>query len=280
MRSLLYCPANSPKMLTHVGIYGADAIVFDLEDAVTEDEKDEARDLLVEYLSHMDYGEAELIVRINSFDSVYGKADLQAMIPLHKAIIRIPKVETAAEIRHTEAYVQELEKQYSLTPGSTKFHILLETPLGIERAFSLAGASDRIAALAFGAEDYCRATGIKRIGEPYALDYVRSRLVSAAGAYGIACFDSVWGVLSDSEGLEKESHRSRTLGFNGKSVIHPDQVAIVNRIFSFSEEEILWARRILHEAANGVSEVDGRMVDVPVIAQARRIINESGEEST
>lgn len=272
MRSLLYCPANTPKMMIQAGIYGANAIVFDLEDAVAPEEKDEARILLSEFLKSMDFGDAGLIVRINALDSPYWEQDLQTLIPLQRAVIRLPKIERPEEVVRADRSISSLEEESGIPAGWTKLHILLETPLGIENAFAIAAGSKRIEAIAFGAEDYCSSTGIRRTGEPYALDYVRSRIVSAAGSYGLACYDAVWGVLSDPERLEQEARRARALGFDGKSVIHPDQIEIVNSVFSCTDEELSWAKRIMDKSSNGVSEIDGRMIDAPVVAQARRIL--------
>ncbi len=160
-----------------------------------------------------------------------------------------------------------------ITEGSTKFQLLLETPSGIENAFKIAAASGRSTALTFGAEDYCASTGILRTGEPFAFDYVRSRIVCAAAAFGLASYDTAWGILNDPVGLERESRRSRILGFNGKSVIHPDQIDIVNSVFSYTEEEVSCARRMIVNCSRGVSVIDGRMIDPPVIAQAKRILD-------
>ncbi|MCF7942416.1 MAG: CoA ester lyase [Spirochaetia bacterium] len=272
MRSLLYCPGNTPSMLTQAGIYGSDAIVFDLEDAVAPEQKDEARVLCGAYLASFDYGDTSCIVRINGLDTDLWLADLSAVVPSARVIVRIPKVEQPRQVEQVCEALERIESEYALPAGSTKLHLLLETPQGIEQAFVLAGSSPRVTALAFGAEDYCSATGIRRYGEPFALDYVRSRLVSAAGAYGIACFDTVWGMLSDHEGLQREAERSRALGCSGKSVIHPDQVAIVNAVFSATIEEIDQARRILERADTALSQLDGRMIDAPVLSQARRIL--------
>ncbi len=273
MRSLLYCPADTPKMMLQAGIYGADAVIFDLEDSVASDNKDQARILLAEFLKNIDMEGVKTIVRINSLSSGEWERDLQAVVPLSKAIIRLPKVEKASDVETFSQAVSAIEKTAGITEGSTKFQLLLETPSGIENAFKIAAASGRSTALTFGAEDYCASTGIPRTGEPFAFDYVRGRIVCAAAAFGLACYDTAWGILNDPAGLERESRRSRILGFDGKSVIHPDQIDVVNSVFSYTEEEVSRARRVLENCSRGVSVIDGRMIDPPVITQAKRILD-------
>jgi len=284
MRSWLYCPADSPKKILNAGIYGADGIVFDLEDSIAAEAKDQARILICELLKTHNFGDAALAIRINSIkgDETCWREDLSACVEAYnrekQLIIRVPKVETSGDIQLISQELDLLEKQYSIAQGSISLQCILETPLGVEHAFLIAGASSRIKALSFGAEDYCTAMGIKRYGESFVLDYPRSRISAAAAAMGIEAYDTVWGAYKDSDGLRTDAQRGRALGFCGKSVIHPDQVSMVNEVFSWEEADVLWAEKVISSAAEqGKSAVglDGIMIDKPVLERARRIMRES-----
>jgi citrate lyase subunit beta / citryl-CoA lyase len=275
MRSWLYTPGNNPKMIINAPLYGADGLVFDLEDAVAADQKEEARYLLAQAFSDEIIPAAVSAVRINGMESLYWQEDLCELIPAGVRMIRIPKIEKPEEVREICSFIGSLEKQEGKPIGSVKIHCLLETPLGVENAFALGGSSPRITTYCFGAEDYCLAVGINREKALYPLDYPRSRITSAAGAFGYGTSDSVWGFLNNPDGLEEDALRSYRLGFEGKSVIHPDQIETVNRIYSPSEEDISRAGRILKTAANmsgGAASVDGQMIDRPVIRKAERIL--------
>lgn len=283
-RCWLYVPGNSLKMLRNATLYGVDGLVPDLEDSVPRDQKDESRILLGKILSETDYGEAILAVRINGLESPWWRDDLESLTGLFSAgkvrLLRVPKVEGPETIREVGGYLEGLEKRAGLEPGSLGIQGILETPSGVEQAFAAAAASPRVRALCFGAEDYCASLGLDRYGEEYILDYPRSRIACAAAAAGIPAYDTVWGAYQDEEGLKRDALRGRSLGFSGKSVIHPSQIETVREIFSPTEKELLWAQRVLtaaeksHEGSLGV---DGIMVDKPVIARAKRILQERPE---
>lgn len=287
MRSWLYCPGNSPRMMLNAGVYGADGIVFDLEDAVPAGDKDQARILLAQMISDVDYPGTGLAVRINGLDTQWWKDDITCCaeavaragrnIPLQ---FRIPKIESENAVSAVERFLARLENALNLEAGRFMIQCIMETPLGVERAFMAAGASARISGISFGAEDYCTALGVHRYSEPYVLDYPRSRVAAAAAAFGIEAYDTVWGAYKDIEGLQADALRARMLGFSGKSAIHPGQVSIINRVFSPSEEEISWAESILEKAGDaeggGTGSLDGVMIDKPVVLRARRILAEAG----
>ncbi len=284
MRSWLYCPADSPKKIINAGIYGADGIVFDLEDSVASEAKDQARILLGELLKTYDFGDAHLAVRINSMnaDEEHWRENLLVCAEGNSRekplMIRLPKVESPDDIRLICEELCTVEKCCGIVSGSIRLQCILETPLGVENAFLIARASKRIQAISFGAEDYCTIMGIKRYGEAFVLDYPRSRISAAAAAFGIEAYDTVWGAYKDIEGLRADAQRGRDLGFCGKSVIHPDQVQVVNEVYSWEEKDVLWAEKVISAAAgkaNGVAGLDGIMVDKPVLERARRIIRES-----
>ena len=235
---------------------------------------------MAEMLKELDFGKAVLAVRINGLDTSWWREDLSGLIEAGLRLFRLPKIETPSQIRMAEGEIQRLETVLNIPTGTVKLQCILETPGGIENAWAIAGTSSRMESLSFGAEDYCTALGIMRPGPGYALDYPRSRVAAAAAAYGQAAVDTVWSDFSDTPGLEEDAGRSRHLGFSGKSVIHPDQIEVVNRIFSPSSREIEWARRVLTGLVSGDSDQlvagafgsGGAMVDRPVIRRAERVL--------
>ncbi len=275
MRSWLYCPGNKPKMIINAGLYGADGLVFDLEDAVAPDQKQEARFLLAQAFRDEIVPVGISAVRINGPDTDDWKKDLDEMIPAGALIIRIPKVESSDQIRGISDRIDSIESGNGITPGNVVIQCILETPLGVENAFRIGSSSDRIRSYSFGAEDYCAAVGINRGPDLYPLDYPRSRISSAAANFGYEAIDTVWGFLNDTAGLEADAARARSLGFVGKSLIHPDQIEVVNKLFSPTPDELSAARRILEKAttmSDGATSLDGRMIDRPVILRAERIL--------
>ncbi len=281
MRSWLYTPANNPRMIIQAGIYGADGIVFDLEDSVTPDHKNEARILLGEALKELKYGR-KTAVRINGIDTPWWKKDLAAVVSAGVRIIRLPKVERGKDVEMVSRELDGLEESYALAAGVVRIQCILETPEGIEEVFNIGRASSRVEALSFGAEDYCASLGILRRGPAFVLDYPRSRIVNAAAALGLEAVDTVWSDFRDVKGLEADAVRARQLGFSGKSVIHPDQIKIVNEIFAVTPEEAAWAEGVLAGTENitsGVLSIDGCMVDLPVIKQAKRVLEKQDKQS-
>ena len=281
MRSALYCPADIPRMMIQAPVYGADAIVFDLEDAVGSEDKDQARLLLSEFLQRGELcvsGVTEdplIMVRINGYHTDLWKDDLRMLVDAGVRDFRLPKVASPDEVRMVADHLVSLEASVGALDGSTPFQSIIENPLGVELAFAIASASSRVSGLVFGAEDYCAATGIDRSGPVWVLDYPRGRIVNAAAACGLPAFDSVWSRLDDPAGLQEEAVRARDLGFQGKSVIHPGQIPIVNEVFTPVHDAIVSAQRIVKEYTQvhgSAASVDGRMVDKPVMLQAIRVL--------
>lgn len=281
MRSWLYTPANTPHRMIQAGMYGSDGIIFDLEDAIALSEKVEARLLLAEMLPvirrnlEATHPLVRIAIRINGLDTPYWQEDLDALLARGAAIIRVPKIEHAGHIEEIDGYLSGLESALDREVGSTKLQVLLETPRGVEEAFHIGDASQRVIAFGFGAEDYCTALGIHRSGDRVALDYPRARIASAAAACCIEAYDAAYGFLDNEEQLVHECCHAKALGFHGKSAIHPKQIAVINREFSFSPNEFIEAKAImesLEKQKGGVSTVEGRMIDAPVIAWAQMVL--------
>lgn len=285
MRSWLYTPANTPNRMIQAGMYGSDGIIFDLEDAVALSEKDEAR-LLLESMLPLIRGSLEtthptvkIAVRINGLDTPYWQDDLRAVVSAGGTIIRVPKVESAAQVEEIAHALSLLEAELHIPDGRVLLQVLLETPRGVEEAFRIGEASPRVIAFSFGAEDYCSALGIHRNGPTFALDYPRSRIASAASGCGIEAYDAAFGFLDNTEGLALECVHAKALGFHGKSAIHPKQVVAINGEFSFSDQEVREAQAImdsLEKNKGGVLSLEGRMIDKPVIAWAHRVLAAGG----
>lgn len=277
-RSMRFIPGNSPAMLKDAFIYGADALMFDLEDSVSPLEKDAARQLVYMALKTIDYSPCERVVRINALSSAHGHADVEAMVAAGVDVIRMPKTETAQDVLDCEAAIVAAELKYNRAPGSVGILAAIESAQGVLNAIEIAKCSKRLVGIALGAEDFCADLGVRRSAEGSELQLARQTIVLAAKAAGIDAFDTVFSNVADEEGLVAETMKIKALGFTGKSVIHPRQIEPVHRVFAPTEEEIRQAQRLivaLQEAerrGSGVVAVDGKMIDRPVVLRAQRTL--------
>ncbi len=278
-RSMLYIPANNPAMIQDAFIYGADTILFDLEDSIAISEKDAARELLIEALNSLNFNNTEIAVRINSLDSKFGLKDLKSIVPIGPDIIRIPKIETKEQIIKIDKLITKLERKANLQPGFIEIMAMIETAKGVLNLEKIVASSERLSALTLGAEDLTTDMGIKRTSLGRELFLTRSKIALVAAAYKINAIDTVFSDFNDLNGLKKETLQSKELGFTGKAVIHPRQVDIVNHVFTPSQEEIEDAKEIVRQASQaeefgkGVIAVKGKMVDLPILNRAKEIIN-------
>lgn len=277
MRTLAFLPGNTPNMLINGDTLGADALILDLEDAVSPAEKDSARILVRNFLANQKKRRQIYIVRINATDTEYWKDDLKAILPVKPDYIMPTKVSGAPMLTELSDYIKELEEQFGIEKNTVRLIPLLETALGIERAFEIATFSDRIAGFALGAEDLTADLQCKRTKEGQEISYARMRVVCAARAAGIEVFDTPFTDVDDVEGLCVDAQKAKDLGFSGKLVISPRHIDYVNDIFSPSEEEIEYAKAVLNvirEAkaqGKGVVSFRGKMIDAPIVARARQV---------
>ena len=273
----MFVPGNNPGMMADAHIYGPDSIMLDLEDSVTMAEKDAARLLVYNALKSIDYGNTEMVVRINPLSTPYGRKDVEAVVKAGVDVIRMPKTETAAEVRELEAEILKVEEEIGAV-GRTQIMAAIESALGIVNAYEIATASNRMMGIALGAEDYSANLKTNRTPGGAELLLARETIVVAARAAGIACFDTVYSNLDDMETFRKEVELIKTLGFDGKSIINPRQIEVVNSVFVPTEKEINKARAVIagiKEAkakGSGVISVNGKMVDRPVVIRAERTI--------
>lgn len=279
MRSILFCPANNPKLYYTSSFYNPDCIIFDLEDSIELSEKDAARDLLVEAIKFLDFGNIDIFVRVNSITTPFFEEDIKAIIPAGIRNIRLPMSQTKEDVIKLDELISSVEEEYNIEPGSTKIQIGIETPKGILNALEMAGASERIIGISFGAEDYTASLGVDRTKEGSELLFARNMIANVASMYGIVATDAVWADINDTDGFIKEIKEVKALGFNSKSCIHPLQIAILHNTLKPTEEQIKQAKIILDavEKANiengGVISVNGKMIDVPVITKAKKTMS-------
>lgn len=276
-RTMMFVPGANAAMLRDAPLYGADSVMFDLEDAVSLNEKDSARTLVHFALKTFDYSAIETVVRINGLDTV-GALDIEAMVLAGVNVIRLPKTETAQDIIDVAAVITQVEEENDLPVGTTKMMAAIESAEGVLNARDIATASDRLIGIALGAEDYVTNIKTRRYPDGQELLFARSMILHAARAAGIAAIDTVFSDINDTDGFLAETTRIKQLGFDGKSVINPRQIPLVNGIYAPSKaeiqqaKEVIWAIREAESKGSGVISLNGKMVDKPIVERAERVI--------
>ncbi|WP_304976264.1 citrate (pro-3S)-lyase subunit beta [uncultured Muribaculum sp.] len=276
-RTMMFVPGNNPGMMADAHIYGPDSIMLDLEDSVSMMEKDTARLLVYNALRTIDYGDTEMVVRINPLNTPYGKKDIEAVVKAGVHVVRMPKTETADEVREVEAEIEKVEREIG-AEGRTRIMAAIESALGVVNAYDIAISSPRMMGIALGAEDYCANLKTQRSKEGDELRLARETIVVAARAAGIDAVDTVFSNLNDMETFRREVEYIKTLGFDGKSIINPRQIEVVNEVFTPTEKDIEKAKAIvaaIKEAEKkglGVIALNGKMIDRPVVIRAERTI--------
>lgn len=277
-RSMLFLPGNNPNMLINAGCLGADAVIFDLEDAVSPAEKDAARILVRNTMRYMDLDGCEIVVRINSVDTDFWRKDLDTVIPCKPDVILLPKSAEPADIRLVDEYISALEEKLDLQRGGVQIMPLIETAMGVENAFAIASSCKRVCALFLGAEDLTADLQCKRTKEGREIEYARQRLVVAARAAGVDVYDTPFTDVNDDEGIVTDARLAKALGFTGKASISPRHVDVINEVFSPTLAEIEYAYevveaiRVAKEMGKGAVSLRGKMIDAPIVARAERTI--------
>ena len=277
-RTIMFVTGNNPAMVKDAGIYGADSIMFDLEDAVSMAEKDAARFLVAEAIKTQDYGDAELVVRVNGQDTPFYRNDVLAMVKAGIEVIRLPKAESADMIKKLEQDVLEAEKKFNREIGSTHLMAAIESAKGVLNAPEIASASERMIGIAISAEDYTTDMKTHRYPDGAELEFARNMVLHAARAAGIAAFDTVFSNMDDTEGFYRETRYIHQLGFDGKSLVNPRQIPMVNEVYAPTKPEIEKAKDVIfaiEEArakGSGVISMNGQMVDRPVVLRAQRVM--------
>ena len=274
-RSVLFSPGDRPSLLRKAPGAGADVLVFDLEDAVAPERKDEARDTVVEVLSDAEFDpDAEVTVRVNPGDA--GIDDVAAVCTDHPPdALVVPKATNADEVTRVADAAREAGADCPVIA-------IIESAAGVLAAPEVASADDTTA-LVFGAEDFAADVGATRTDDGTEVLYARERVVVAAAAAGIDAIDTLHVDYRDDDGLREDATFGRRLGYDGKLAIHPTQVPIINDAFSPDSEDVAWAKKVLRardEAdaeGRGVFGVDGEMIDAPLVKQAENILDRAGE---
>ena len=274
-RSLLFIPSNNPAMLQNADIFGADSVIFDLEDAVNITEKDNARNLLYFYLNAHKNQPMEVVVRINGLDTKYYQEDLEKIVSDNIDTIMLPKA-TIEYVNELDKILTEIENRKQM---SKKIKVLpiIELAISVLQVETIASLN-RVDGILLGAEDLTSDMEVVRTKQAAEIEYPRARVAMACKAYKIDAIDTPFTDVTDNEGLRIDASHAMQLGMNCKAAIHPNQLDTINEVFMPSSTQILWASRVMkaNEDANakglGVFSLDGKMVDKPVLDRARKIL--------
>lgn len=277
-RTMMFMNAQKPGLIKDAYIYGVDSIMLDLEDAVAENQKDSARFSLYHALKTIDYGDTEVIVRINGLDTPHWQEDIRCAVAGGADGVRIPTCESAQDVKTVEEHVLAAEKEFGVEEGRTLIMAALESPKGVLNAYEIASASDRLFGIALSAGDFHRSMHTHYAPGGIELNTARNLIVMSARAAGVQCFDTVFTNLDDEEGFENEVRMIHDMGFDGKSLINPRQIAFVHQTLAPTPKEIATAEtyvRTYEEQSKlgvGVYTVNGKMVDIAFIKDASRVI--------
>jgi citrate lyase subunit beta / citryl-CoA lyase len=274
-RSALYMPASNARAMEKAKTLDADVVIFDLEDAVAPEQKEEARTRVCVALQDGGYGRRELVVRINGLDTAWGKDDVSIVAKAGPSAILVPKASTADRLREAAALLSD-------SPASLQLWAMVETPLAILNIAEMAAVAKepggRLSCFIIGPNDLVKDTRAELDANRTAALYWLSATVTAARAYGVDVLDGVYNDFQDLEGFEAECRHGRMLGMDGKTLIHPTQIDAANRVFMPDEEQVAWARRILaafaepENANKGVIKIDGKMVELLHAEMAKRTV--------
>jgi citrate lyase beta subunit len=280
MRSLLYVPGISERMILKARDSAADGLILDLEDAVTPDRKLEARATVVRSLNEIDFGGKEIFVRINALATEWGLEDARAVVAVGAPGLVIPKCESVEEVT-TVAPVMQSRYHQPIGGQTRKLLCLIETPRGVFASREIAESNELLAGLMFGAADLARDLGAILSEDETEVSFARSHVLLAARAAGVAAYDSPHFAIEDLEGLRRRSQAARNLGYDGKTAIHPSHIETINEIFAPTAEQIAEAERVIKamEAAQaegrGVIRLNGKMVDQVQLSAARKVLEKA-----
>lgn len=277
-RTMMFVPGNNPSMIKDAGIYGADSIMLDLEDAVSLTEKDAARMLVYNAIKTVDFGGSEIVVRINGQDTPFYEEDVKAMVRAGVDVIRLPKTESAAMIQKLVKDMEQAEEEYDIKKDSIGVMAAIESAKGVLNAPEIATATPLMMGLAVSGEDYTADMHTRRYPDGRELEFARNMVLQAARAADVYAFDTVFSNMNDPEGFYRETNYIYELGYDGKSLVNPRQIEMVNKVFNPTKDEIENAMAVqsaIREAkakGSGVISMNGKMVDKPVVEKANRVI--------
>ncbi len=276
-RSLIFVPGNNSRFLEKAKILDADIICFDLEDSVPDDEKVNARKLIKSVLKSRKSYKSPIFVRTNSPNSGKILSDLKEIIQKGIDGIVIPKVNNIKEMKKIEKILSNLEKTRKLKP--IQIIPSIESAEGVVKTYEIASFGKRVSAVVFGVFDLLNDLGVEYVKDSESERYSRRKISVDAHAAGVAVIDAIWQDIKDSEGLEKDCKLGKSLGYNGKSIIHPDQIPIVHKSFYPNKNEISWAEKVCKiylestKKGKGATTVDGKMIDEVHFKQAKALLD-------
>lgn len=278
LRTLLFVPGVQERMIERARDLSPDAIVFDLEDSVPPAEKARARELVRQAIPRFTRPGRQIWVRVNSTYSLLAKDDIRSVLAPELDGVLLPKADSASIVRYVDGLLRDQEARAGIESGRTKLITAIESAAALLAAAEIGRACGRVVALAFGGEDYAADLGINRTPGGGELAYARGVIGVAARAAGILALDTVYPILHDTAALVREAEFARQAGFQGKLLIHPEQIEPVSRVFTPSDAEISFARRVIDaykqaaEQGVGALQVDGTMIDAPVVKRAERLL--------
>ncbi len=278
-RALLYMPGDDRRKIEKATTLAVDCICMDMEDGVAITRKVEARAVIAQAMKELNFGNSERCIRINSFGSGFEKFDLAAAVATNPEAIVVPKVEAAAQVRSISEYIEMYELSAKMEVGTIRMLVGVETAKGILNLKEIAEADKRLEAIIFGAEDFAASVGATRTREATEVLYARSAVVAACAANELQAIDMVYIDFHDVEGLRLEAEQGARLGFSGKQIIHPNQVAAVQEAFTPSDEAIEYAQRVVRTFAasqregRGAFALDGKMIDMPLLKNAQNVLD-------
>ena len=277
-RSYLFVPGNNPSMIQTADVFGADAVIFDLEDSVHVNEKDNARSLVRDYLATHPVLPKKIVIRMNAMNTPFYEADLNHLLSDRIDAILLPKARRDDIVLLTNIMKQICSKKRLIKP--INIIALVELASSLLEVESIV-AIDGVEGVLFGAEDFASDMEIKRSETGEEIFYPRARIACACKAYGIEAIDTPYTDVLNDEGLIQDAQKAQGLGMTGKAAIHPRQIEAIHTVFSPSKDQILWARKVLQalkEAKDkglGVFSLDGKMIDKPIIERAKTIIHKA-----
>lgn len=277
-RALLYTPGDDQKKIQKATTLGVDAICMDMEDGVAINRKVDARETIAQALNSVDFGRAERLARINPVGSGMETADLETVLPSRPDGIVLPKVERADQVQWVSQKIAAAEKRLGWPDKSIRMLVVVESAIGIINLREIAGADDRLDGLIFGSEDLASDLGAIRTQEAWEVFYARSAVVTHAAAFGLQAIDMVYINFQDQAGLRAEARQGAQMGYSGKQIIHPNQVMPVQEAYTPDDEAIASAQRLVtafeesQRAGAGAFALDGKMIDLPIVKAAQRIL--------
>jgi citrate lyase beta subunit len=283
-RSLLFMPGDSPRKMEKASTWEVDTVILDLEDGVAQNRKAEARASVAEALLNLNFGQRERLVRLNHLRTGLVAREIAATVVSRPDGYVMPKAEDPNDLHTLDQMLTIAEREQSLPERSLRLFAMIETALGVMNLREIASATPRLEGLIFGAEDLAGDVGSVRTKAGWEVFYARSAVATAAAAYRLQSFDMVFPDFNDARGLAEESHFARQLGFTGKTCIHPNQTPIVNSAFTPTPEEVEQARRLVaafdeqQAAGAGAFTFDGKMVDMPMLVAARKVLARAKNE--